>query len=135
MSDIYRVRYRVAWIDVDMNGHMSNSRYLDYATQTRFRFLADHGFPPDDFRRHGIGPVMFEDHLRYRRELRFLEEFSVSFEFESLDERGRKFRVTNPFTRDEEEVATVVARGAWFDLETRSVVVPPQELLDALATL
>ncbi len=133
MSDLYFVRYQVGWIDVDMNGHMSNSRYLDYATQTRFRYLAEHGFSPDDFRRHGLGPLIFEDHLRYRRELRFLDQFSVAFEYEKLDEEGRKFRVVNRFTRDGEEVAVVDARGAWFDLETRSVAVPPAKLLAALS--
>ncbi|MDX1644782.1 MAG: thioesterase family protein [Thermoanaerobaculia bacterium] len=134
MSEIYSASYQVGWIDIDANGHMSNSRYLDYATQTRFRCLAERGFSPDDFRRHGIGPVMFEDTLRYRSELRFLDEFTVSFEYERLDEEGRKFRVVNRFTRAGEEVAVVDARGAWFDLETRSVVVPPAKLLAALSS-
>ena len=130
MGALYQASFRVSWSDVDMNGHMANSRYLDYATQTRFQYIASQGFTPADFRRHGIGPIIFEDRIRYQRELRFLDEFSVSFSYEPIDDQGRKFRVVNRFTRDGEEVAEVIAHGAWFDLGSRKVVVPP----DALAT-
>lgn len=135
MSALFEAHYRVAWADIDMNGHMANSRYLDYATQTRFQYLADHGFSPADFERHRIGPVIFEDHLRYRRELRFLEEFSVTFEYEALDAQGRKFRLRNQFRQGGEAVAEVEALGAWFDLVHRKVVAAPDALARALLAI
>ena len=112
MAVLYEAKYRVTWADVDMNGHMANSRYLDYATQTRLQYIASRGFSLSDFQHHGVGPVIFEDRLNYQRELRFLEEFVVSHSYESLDEKGRKFKVVNRFSRDGEEVAEVVAHGA-----------------------
>ena len=133
MEVLYEARYRVAWADVDMNGHMANSRYLDYATQTRLQYIASRGFSLSDFQHHGVGPIIFEDRTRYQRELRFLDEFVVSHSYESLDEKGRKFKVVNRFTRDGEEVAEVVAHGAWFDLATRKVIVPPAKLARALS--
>lgn len=132
MDVLYEASYRVTWTDVDMNGHMANSRYLDYATQTRFQHIASQGFGPADFRRHGVGPIIFEDRIRYQRELRFLDEFTVSFSYETMDDKGRKFKVVNRFTRDGEEVAEVVAHGAWFDLAARKVVVPPAKLAEAM---
>ena len=133
MAVLYEAHYRVTWADVDMNGHMANSRYLDYATQTRFQYIASRGFSPSDFQRHGIGPIIFEDRLRYQRELRFLDEFVVSHNFESIDDRGRKFKVVNRFTRDGEEIAEVVAHGAWFNLATRKVIAPPAALARAVS--
>ncbi len=130
----YVVRYQVTWADMDLNGHMANSAYLDYATQTRFRYAASHGFTPADFRRAGVAPVMFEDRLTYHRELAFLDEFEVTHAYRSLDEAGRKFAVENLFQRDSETVASLSAHGGWLHLETRRVVVPPPELLAALAT-
>ena len=132
MEILYEAQYQVAWVDVDMNGHMANSKFLDYATQTRFRSIASRGFSPADFQSHGVGPVIFEDHLRYHRELRFLDEFTVTHSYESLDAEGRKFRVVNLFRRDGEEVAEVTALGAWFDLRTRKIVAPPADLAAAL---
>ncbi|MEJ2085295.1 MAG: thioesterase, partial [Acidobacteriota bacterium] len=49
MEVLYEARYRVAWVDIDMNGHMANSRYLDYATQTRLQYIASRGFSLNDF--------------------------------------------------------------------------------------
>lgn len=132
MGAPYEASFRVSWSDVDMNGHMANSRYLDYATQTRFQYIASQGFTPADFRRHGVGPIIFEDRIRYQRELRFLDEFTVSFSYETIDDEGRKFKVVNRFTRGGEEVAEVVALGAWFDLAARKVVVPPAKLAEAM---
>ena len=133
MSSLFEANYRVAWADIDMNGHMANSRFLDYATQTRFQYLALRGFMPADFQRLQVGPVIFEDHLRYRRELRMLDEFTVGFEYEALDPQGRKFRMLNRFSKGHEAVAEVEALGAWFDLVSRKVVVPPEALARALA--
>ena len=36
--------YQVLWADLDGNQHLKNTRYLDYAAHTRFRFLTEHGF-------------------------------------------------------------------------------------------
>ena len=132
MSSLFEASYRVAWGDIDMNGHMANSRFLDYATQTRFQYLAKRGFWPADFQRLQVGPVIFEDHLRYRRELRMLDDFKVGFEYEALDPQGRKFKILNRFTKGDEAVAEVEALGAWFDLVSRKVVVPPEALARAL---
>jgi len=132
MNTLFEASYRVAWGDIDMNGHMANSRFLDYATQTRFQFLAMRGFMPADFQRLQVGPVIFEDHVRYRRELRMLEDFVVSFQYEPLDPQGRKFKMLNRFSKGDEAVAEVEALGAWFDLVSRKVVVPPLELANAL---
>lgn len=133
MTEPYAVEYQVSWADVDLNGHMANSRYLDYATQTRFRYIAEHGFPPEAFRRHAIGPVIFEDRLRYLRELRFLERFRVTFAYRQKGDDRRKFHVSNTFLRDGETVAEITADAAWFDLRTRSLVEPPDALVAALS--
>ena len=128
MDDEYKEAFRVSWADVDMNGHMANSAYLDYATETRFRCLASRGFGPDQFQRHRVGPAILEDRVRYLRELLYLERFEVSFAYESLDQKGSEFKVTNRFYRNGEMVAEVTARGVWFDLDKRKTVVPPAEL-------
>jgi acyl-CoA thioester hydrolase len=133
MTVLYEARFQVTWADLDLNGHMANSRFLDYATQTRFLYAASRGFTPADFRRHGIGPVVFEDHLRYRKELFFLDEFVVTHQYEARDERGRKFQITNRFLRGDAEAAEVIAQGAWFDLQKRAIIVPPAELVQAIS--
>ncbi|MGL6155321.1 MAG: hypothetical protein ACRC1O_01755, partial [Ralstonia mannitolilytica] len=31
--------YQVLWADLDGNQHLKNTRYIDYASHSRFRFL------------------------------------------------------------------------------------------------
>ncbi len=48
---------------MDFNGHMGNTAYLDLAADGRMAFSSEHGFPPSEFRRIAIGPVIQKDEL------------------------------------------------------------------------
>lgn len=132
MADTQGARLRVVWGDLDGNGHMANRAYLDYATEARFQFLAVNGFTPEDFRKHGIGPIVFRDRVSYFKELRFMDRFRVDFAFENHNAEGSRFRVLNRFWRDDELCAEVDTDGGWFDLLARKVVAPPADLATAL---
>ncbi len=129
----YRRTYRVQWADLDAIGHLRNSAYLDYAVDTRFACLADHGFSASDFAAAGIGPVVLLDEMRYRRELRFQEEFSVTVELAGLSADSTRMRLHNRFYRaDGKFAASLTSEGIWFHLTERRRIVPPQKLLAAL---
>lgn len=125
--------FQVAWADLDANNHLKNTGYLDYAAQTRFRFLADHGFPPAAFAEARLGPVVFEDRVSYQKELRLLEAFTVSMELKAHKDDGSRFIMLNRFRNgDGQDCAEVWSRGAWFSLKERRIVVPPAALLEAM---
>lgn len=128
MSEVFRAEFQVAWGDLDTNGHMANAAFLDYATQARFLFFSANGFEPADFRRHGVGPVIATDRIRYRRELLFLERFEVDYFVGAIAEDGARFTIRNRFFRGDELCAEIETDGAWFDLKERRVVPPPAEL-------
>src|SRR6185436_20451511 len=86
----FRRAYRVQWADLDAIGHLRNSAYLDYAVDTRFSYLAEQGFTAADFAAAGIGPVVLLDEIRYRRELRFQEDFTVTFALAGLSADGSR---------------------------------------------
>jgi acyl-CoA thioester hydrolase len=135
-ADPPRYPYTVAWSDLDANVHMRNTGYLDYAAQSRFLYLAGQGFTPEEFKAAGIGPVVFSDEVRYLRELRFLEEFSVTIELGGINAEGSKFILVNRFLKTDGTVsAEVSTRGAWFNLHERRVTVPPQALTHAMLRL
>ena len=128
--------YEVLWADLDANQHLRNTRYLDYAAQTRFRFLEAHGFPPAAFAAARLGPVVFEDQVRYRRELRHLQRFSVDIALAGQNDSGSRFTLRNVFRDEEGEVcAEVSSHGAWFSLAERRIVVPPQGLAAAMEAM
>jgi acyl-CoA thioester hydrolase len=126
-------QFTVLWGDLDANQHMRNTAYLDYAAQSRFVFLGSQGFPPAEFRRHRIGPVVLRDELEYRRELHHLDTFTLTLELEAMSADGAKFLLANAFTNSREQLAAIVkSEGAWFDLEARRVAAPPAGLLAAM---
>jgi len=126
-------QFTVVWADLDANQHMRNTAYLDYAAQSRFLFLASRGFPPGEFRRHRLGPVVLRDTVEYRRELNHLDVFTLRLELAGMSEDGARFALANTFTNARGELAaTVRSDGAWFALEARRVQPPPEALLAAM---
>jgi acyl-CoA thioester hydrolase len=133
----FEAEFQVTWADLDANHHMRNTRYLDYAAQTRFLYFAVNGFPPAEFTSAGIGPAVLEDKVSYHRELRFLARFRVQLLTGGQNESGSKFAIVNRIFTDADVLAAEVRTlGVWFELRTRKVVTPPAALkaaMDALA--
>src|SRR5215813_7966104 len=129
MSEPYVQEYRARWADMDFNQHMRNAAYLGVAEETRFRYLASNGWGMEEFQRRQIGPVVLEDRITYKKELRLLEPFRVDFALIGISGDARKFRLRNRFfrTSDEALCATVESFGVWFDIAQRRPVAPPPE--------
>jgi len=122
-------RFRVGWSDVDGNGHMANTAFLDRAADTRFEFFAEHGFSAGRFIAEHVGPVIVRDEILYRKELRLLEEFTVDLEVLGLSSDGTRFELGNTFhDLAGELVASVASEGTWFDLDRRRPRAPPVDL-------
>jgi hypothetical protein len=49
------------WADMDFNSHMKNTAYLDKTADVRQMFLAENGFPVEEFMRLRIGPVVMKN--------------------------------------------------------------------------
>jgi acyl-CoA thioester hydrolase len=124
--------YRARWSDMDWNQHMANAAFLGCAEETRMRYLDARGWTMADFERRKLGPVVVEDRITYRRELRLLEPFRVDLWLAGSSPDARKMKVRNRFlrTEDGELCATVESVVLWFDLAARRRVAPPPELRD-----
>jgi acyl-CoA thioester hydrolase len=79
---------------------------------------------------------VFRDELDYRRELRVLDQVNVSVELAGLSDDAARWRLRHDFVRgDGVHCASILTTGAWFDLRTRKLAVPPQELAEGFAKL
>jgi len=130
MPEPYVQEYRARWADMDFNQHMRNAAYLGVAEETRLRFLESGGWPMAELYRRKLGPVVVEDVLTYRKELRLLEPFRVDMAIAAIAPDARKMKVRNRFFRDSDgaHCATVETLILWFDLEARRTVVPPADM-------
>ena len=121
--------YTFKWADLDMNGHLPHSAYIDIATDTQFAFAAERGYGQSEFEKLNFGPVILRLDVRFYREVGL--EHSVT---DSLIVRGQspdwaRWKTRHEITRsDGESAARVNLEGTWLDLQTRQAIEPPDEL-------
>lgn len=129
-------RFAVRWSDLDANRHLRNTVFSEYATHTRFKMLAAHGFAQARFEQLRFGPVMFREEIEYRREVQFGDEVVVNVLIAGLSPEGSHWRVRQEVRRANGQRAAVLEiDGAWMDLDTRKLIAPPPELWSVLTQL
>ena len=131
----YSRQFLAGWGSMDFNGHLANTAYLDLAADARMAFFAEHGFPPGEFRRLAIGPVVLKDELEYFHEVGLHETVTVTFAALGLSPDGARFVVENAIWMAQKCAAIVRSTGGWLDLKARRLVVPPVALREALAAV
>ena len=136
MAEIFERRFQVGWRDVDPNGHVANMTYLEYAVDTRIAFFESQGFSPNNFLKHGFGPVIKSDFTEYFREAVMLDELRVTIENGGNSDDYSRFRVINTvYNADGELAARVTSIGGWLDLKRRKLIEPHKEIKRAWRSL
>ena len=129
----YAKEFLAGWGSMDLNGHLANTGYLNLAADVRMSFFAEHGFPPDEFRRLGIGPVIRKEELEYLREVALHELVTVTHAALGMSPDGTRYIVENEiWSAGGERAGFVRSTGGWLDLRERKLVAPPPALLEAL---
>ena len=136
MSEIFEKTFHVGWGDVDFNGHMGNTSYLDLAVDVRMFFFAENGFPISEFRRLGFGPVVLKDEIEYYKELYMLDRVRITLQCAGLREDATRFRLRNEFYRaDGRLAARLTTNGGWLDFQARKLTAPPDKLADLMRSI
>jgi acyl-CoA thioester hydrolase len=132
----FEMTFRTRWGDLDSNGHMANSSYLDACVDVRFAFFAQQGFPLARFAELAVGPVIFKDEIEYFREFRLLDPMRITLALAGASEDGSHFRLVNEYYREDGRLAArLVTTGSWMDLRARKLTRPPAELSAALRAI
>jgi acyl-CoA thioester hydrolase len=124
------------WGDMDFNGHMKNTAFLDKSADVRMMFFAENGFPVDEFARLRLGPAVMKDEVEYRKEVNLLQQITVTLAMAGHSEDGSRYMLRNEFLRaDGTLCARVTSTGGWLDLAQRKLVVPPEALHQTMRSL
>jgi acyl-CoA thioester hydrolase len=130
----YAKEFLAGWGTMDFNGHMGNTAYLNLAADVRMAFFAEHGFPPTEFRRLAIGPVVKKEELEYFREIGLHEKVTVTYAVLEMSADGARFSIENEiWSASGEKAAVVRSTGGWLDLRARKLIAPPPELFAVFA--
>lgn len=136
MAEPFTREFHVRWGDLDFNGHMKNTAYLDTAADVRLMYFDSRGFSLREFERLRIGPVIQQEELQYFRELRMLQTVTVTLVAAGLSEDGSRFRLRNEFFGEGGKIAArVFSTGGWLDQAARKLTKPPDDVARALLEL
>ncbi|KOT43604.1 thioesterase [Streptomyces caelestis] len=131
MSEPFSVRVTVRGYETDVQGHLNQAVYLNYAEHARWSLLREAGITQSRLRSEGVGPVALETTIRYRRELLAGDEVDVSCVF--VWNGGKTFTIEQTVTKTDGTVAAeITAVGGLLDLEKRKLVPNPQDVFREL---
>ena len=136
MSELFECTLIVGWEHLDMNAHVKNTAYLDFAVNARMMYFQTQSFTMREFERLRVGPVVRRDEMEYFREFRMLESVRVTLALAGLSADASRFTLCNEFFRaDGKLAARLSSTGGWLDLNARKLILPPEPLARALHNL
>ncbi len=127
----FKETFKTKWADFDPNNHLRHSSYNDYAAECRVRFFHHYGLSLTEFHTLHIGPVLFQEHTNFYREISIGENLTVELLLKGVSENGERFKFThNIFKENGVLAATIEVYGAWLDLVKRKLTIPPEKIMD-----
>ncbi|MGX4689017.1 acyl-CoA thioesterase [Streptomyces sp. JNUCC 63] len=133
MSEPFSVRVTVRGYETDVQGHLNQAVYLNYAEHARWSLLQAAGISQAGLIARGVGPVALETTVQYRRELLAGDEVDVTCAFEWGG--GKTFRMRQTIRKTDGTVAAeLTGVGGLLDLTARKLVAHPEEYFKELAS-
>ncbi|MFV8186690.1 acyl-CoA thioesterase [Streptomyces sp. AF1B] len=133
MSEPFSVPVTVRGYETDVQGHLNQAVYLNYAEHARWSLLRAAGIGQAELVARGVGPVALETTIRYRRELLAGDEVEVSCAF--LWGEGKTFRLEQTIRKADGTIAAeITAVGGLMDLKERRLLAEPHRYFKELAT-
>jgi acyl-CoA thioester hydrolase len=125
----YSRTYQIRWSDLDANGHVNYSAYINAAGDLRYGFFSEHNFPPERFQELGIGPVYTAIQAQFFREVRSGETLTITYAMSGLSPQGGRWRVHHDLLKSNgKKAVSLDLEGAILDLASRKPTLPTPEL-------
>jgi acyl-CoA thioester hydrolase len=131
-TEPFKTRVTVRGYELDIQGHLNQAVYLQYAEHARWELLRAAGIPIDKLRATGVGPAQLECTLRFHRELRGGDDLDVTCAYVWSDRKV--FRVQQEFRKiDGTLAAELTGVTGLLDLTERRLIPDPAGHLRKLA--
>jgi acyl-CoA thioester hydrolase len=114
--------------DLDVFGHVNNAAYLRLFENARWEFITEQGVGLKEIFASGIGPVILEVQVRFKKELKARDQVKILSEFGGFEGKTAKIRQTMVNARGEEACQAEFLI-AVFDIKARKIISPPDQWL------
>jgi acyl-CoA thioester hydrolase len=127
----YQFAYEVCPSDIDQAQHVNNASYCTIFEKARWALIQANGFDgPLLQQTTGIAPIVLELQIKFRKEMRLNQKIVVFTQY--IDFRSRIAILEQAILGEHGTCATALCHMGLLDLQTRKMVLPTQEWLQAL---
>ncbi len=114
--------------------HVNNAKYLELLEEARWDFLNNHGLGLKSIQETGIGPIVLEFHIGFLKELTLRQSIVIESQMVSFE---KKIGVMRQDILNEAGELCFHAKMTFgiFDLNTRKLILPPSDWLQAIGML
>jgi len=117
----YRYELIVRESMLDVMGHLNHAAYLTLFEEARWDLCANQGMTIEFMQERGIGLVVIEAQIRYRKEVRARERLIIKTRFSDVERKIWKASQTMEKSSGE-LCSTIQIKGTVFDLKTRKFI-------------
>lgn len=126
---------KVLWSQIDSNNHLRHSAYADLACQCRVEVLEYLNITSSRMMELHIGPILFEEKTVYRREIPPNNLVTVTCKLATSRRDAARYTFEQEIFREDGILAAIVTvTGAWMNLQTRKLCIPPSEFAERILT-
>ena len=118
---------QVRWADIDANFHVRHSVYYDWGAFCRMAFLSAEGLSDEVFRQLQIGPILFREESKFRREVRMNDSITIDLQLVHAKRDYSRWSIRHFIRKDGAvEAAILTVDGAFLDVRERKLCAPPE---------
>lgn len=129
VSRSFESEIKVRWSEMDANGHVNNSVYMQYFDQARIEAFADAGFGAEVLREKNIGPVIYSAEVDYKKELKHPDSVRILTQFTDV-QKSRGTVLQKMFSaRTGDLISSARFKGVFMDFQRKRPVPFPEEFL------
>lgn len=129
--EIFSYENQVCETELDVFGHVNNANYLRILEKARWSFINQNDYGLKRIQEEKQGPVLLEVNLQFRRELKALDHILVLSQCQKIE---TKFMTVKQIIIREDLKLAAEAKFliGFFNLESRKLILPPENWLDAI---
>lgn len=122
----YKLPLQLRWADIDANFHVRHSVYYDWAALCRISFMHEKGLTESLFHQFNMGPILFREECRFRREIRMGDSIAIDLELVNARRDFSRWTIQHSIWKSSSvEAARLTVEGAFIDLHLRKLAIPP----------
>lgn len=134
--DTFLLPIQLRWADIDANFHVRHSVYYDWGAMCRMEFLRAMGLTETVFHQLQIGPILFREESRFKRELQMGDTVAIDLQLVAARRNFSRWTIRHQLFKNTDTLAAILTvDGAFLDTHLRKLAIPPALASDTFGAM